>query len=45
MQPGSWQQANLERLHRSCRKIQANDAAHYADDVDWAALLAGYSGA
>ena len=44
MQPGSWQAANLERLRRSCRKIHAIDAAHYADDTDWAALLAGYSG-
>lgn len=39
--PGKWQQANLDRLLRSCRKIRATEAASFSD-ADWQALLAGY---
>jgi 3-deoxy-D-manno-octulosonic acid kinase len=40
--PGRWRQANLQRLHRSCRKIRDQDGARFTTD-DWRALLDGYA--
>jgi 3-deoxy-D-manno-octulosonic acid kinase len=42
MPPGPWQQRNLERLHRSLRKIRTQDErVHYAEPA-WEVLLEGY---
>lgn len=42
MAPGPWQQRNLERLHRSLRKIRSQDKKfHYAEPA-WEVLLEGY---
>lgn len=39
---GAWRQRNLERLHRSLRKIRAQDKrVNYAEPA-WEALIAGY---
>ncbi|MGC9457934.1 MAG: 3-deoxy-D-manno-octulosonic acid kinase [Halothiobacillaceae bacterium] len=39
---GRWQQANLERLRRSLRKLAQAGQAHWSEADDWAALEAGY---
>ncbi len=41
-QPGTWQQKNLARLHRSLQKIQGIDPRLYYSDSSWAQLLDGY---
>ncbi|MEL7449429.1 MAG: 3-deoxy-D-manno-octulosonic acid kinase [Pseudomonadota bacterium] len=41
--PGGWQQANLERLQRSLRKISGQCDAPFYSDVRWRALLDGYA--
>lgn len=41
-QPGSWQQSNLARLHRSLQKIKRLDPALQFSESNWDALLAGY---
>ena len=38
----SWQQANLQRLLRSCHKEQAKDPRLQFSDHDWQQLLSGY---
>ena len=38
---GSWQQQNIDRLHRSCLKITRDFNVQFAA-ADWAALMAGY---
>ncbi len=40
--PGTWQQKNLARLHRSLRKIRQQDQRIRYTEGDWDALLAGY---
>ena len=40
---GSWKQANLQRLHRSLRKICGLDGGIRFDAADWQALLEGYA--
>lgn len=40
--PGSWQEDNLARLHRSFVKEAGLHAVFYWQDADWQALLAGY---
>jgi len=40
--PGTWQQQNLARLHRSLRKIKGIDPAINWSEQDWQALLDGY---
>jgi 3-deoxy-D-manno-octulosonic acid kinase len=37
-----WQQGNLDRLLRSCRKLRDTQSAGF-DAADWQALLAGYN--
>ena len=39
--PGRWRNANLARLHRSCKKISSSGHIQFAPG-DWEALLAGY---
>ncbi len=41
-QPGTWQQKNLARLHRSLQKIQRIDPKLYHSDSSWARFLDGY---
>jgi len=40
--PGSWQQKNLARLHRSLQKITRLDPALHYSESNWAAVLEGY---
>ncbi|ROR34751.1 3-deoxy-D-manno-octulosonic acid kinase [Inmirania thermothiophila] len=40
--PGAWTEANLARLHRSLRKLAAQDPGFAFDEGAWSALLAGY---
>ena len=40
----SWQQANLQRLHRSCHKEAAKDPAIHFGEQCWQSLLDGYQG-
>lgn len=40
---GSWAQSNLERLHRSLRKICMLDTSIQFSAADWSALLEGYA--
>jgi 3-deoxy-D-manno-octulosonic acid kinase len=40
--PGTWQQAVLDRLLRSLRKLQAQGRIHFNDE-NWRNLLAGYA--
>lgn len=40
--PGTWQQKNLRRLHRSLQKIRRLDPAIHFTDADWEQFLAGY---
>ena len=42
LQPGKWQQANLERLQRSIAKISAENGRQ-PDAGGWQALAEGYS--
>lgn len=42
MQPGSWQQQTLNRLHRSLQKIRTLDPKIHFRAAQWAALLDGY---
>lgn len=42
MQPGSWQQQTLNRLHRSLQKIRTLDPKIHFRTPQWAALLEGY---
>ena len=42
--PGSWQQSNLGRLHRSLEKIKGLDPALHFQASDWEQLVAGYRG-
>ncbi len=42
MQPGSWQQQTLNRLHRSLQKIRTLDPKIHFCAAQWAALLEGY---
>lgn len=39
-----WRQGNLQRLHRSLRKLARLHGAFHFDERDWDALMAGYSG-
>ena len=41
-QPGSWQQENLARLHRSLQKIKGLDPRLYYCESNWAQFLDGY---
>lgn len=40
--PGTWRQANLDRLARSLRKLAAQTAPFHFTGAEWEALLAGY---
>lgn len=42
---GQWQQANLQRLHRSLLKLQSKTKKFFFADTDWQMLLAAYSAA
>ena len=42
MEPGSWQQGNLARLHRSLRKVKGLDPSVRYVEQHWEQLLAGY---
>lgn len=41
--PGRWQQATLERLQRSLRKINAQCSTSFYTEARWAQLLQGYA--
>ena len=41
-QPGTWQQKNLARLHRSLQKIKALDPRLYYAESSWQQFLDGY---
>lgn len=41
-QPGTWQQSNLARLHRSLRKIKRIDPRLYYSESNWQQFLDGY---
>ncbi len=43
-QPGSWQQENLARLHKSLRKIKGLDPRLYYSESNWEQFLEGYFG-
>jgi 3-deoxy-D-manno-octulosonic acid kinase len=38
---GNWQQQNIDRLHRSCRKITLDGSVRFTA-ADWDAFMAGY---
>lgn len=40
--PGRWRRRNLERLHRSLRKLRSGREHFHWEDADWQELLAGY---
>jgi 3-deoxy-D-manno-octulosonic acid kinase len=42
MQPGSWQQQTLRRLHRSLQKIRTLDPRLHFSSDDWERFLEGY---
>lgn len=42
LQPGSWQQQTLRRLHRSLQKIRTLDARLHFSGEDWERFLEGY---
>ena len=41
-QPGSWQQKNLARLHRSLQKIKRLDPKLHYSEANWEQILDGY---
>jgi 3-deoxy-D-manno-octulosonic acid kinase len=41
-QPGSWQQKNLARLHRSLQKIKRLDPELHYSETNWEQILDGY---
>ena len=41
-QPGTWQQQNLARLHRSLQKIKGFDSRLYYSEACWKQFLEGY---
>ena len=41
-QPGTWQQENLGRLHRSLQKIKGLDPRLYYSESSWEQFLEGY---
>jgi len=42
LQPGSWQQQTLRRLHRSLQKIRSLDPKLHFSNEDWERFLEGY---